>query len=150
MNFNNFLPKKINDKANKAMLNKIKAKREALGQTVIINQSEIKYSEFLLQFIQPFLTDNYDGDELFEMLDLGIIAWNTGNIKAAIPGILYEKTMEEMLAKDKKTKKEEVELFKKLVERKVKEFSMYEHFIEDFEMNEDENGMAHITVMCRL
>ena len=150
MNFDNFLPKKINDNANKAMLNKIKAEREALGQTVIINQSEIKYSEFLLQFIQPFLSVNYDGDELFEMLDLGIIAWNTGNIKVAIPATLYKKTMEDALAKDKKTKKEEVELFKKLIERKVKEFSKYEHFIEDFEMNEDENGMAHISVICKL
>jgi len=129
------------------ILNKIKSEREKLGQKIELNQSETKYSSLLLDLIQPFLSETPNPDDLFDMLDIGVIAWNTGNVKGIVPKI-YDTYMKSMLS-DKNVKKEDLDLFNTLVDRKVKEFSDHTHFIEDFELNEGKNGMAHVTVVCK-
>ncbi len=134
-------------KSSENILNEIKTTRTSKGQQITINDSEIKYSEFLLDLIRPFLKSNLGAEEFYDLLSLGVVAWNTSIIKKLMPDI-YDMYLSKLM-KTKDVGKNEKELFINLIARKVNSFSEFDLMIEDFEMQETEDGLKHITVFCQ-
>lgn len=135
------------NKSDDPLQNNIINKMELLGKKVEVNQSEIKYSELFLEFIKPFLAEPPDYDDVFDMVDLGVVAWNTGNLHKINPAIF--KKYSGSVLDDIKPSPEERKIFNKLVERKVKHFQQYDLFIDDFELQEDGESGAHLTLICQ-
>ena len=131
-------------KSSVAGLNQQKSEPRFMDQQIYSNNPDTKYSELLLSFIQPLINEVKDNNVIFDMLDIGMIAWNIGNVKVAFPD-LYAEMFSSTFALDPKNK-EEMELFLMLIERKTQEFSEFTNFIDDYEIAPGKKNESKIIV----
>jgi hypothetical protein len=105
-------------------------------------EGEKKYSEMLVDLIKPYLDEVPHIDDLEEMVNLGIMAWNMAvmttlglpNHDAMIKTTLQESGMEDA---DKKN-------VLAIINEKLKKYPDATHVIQEYELVEDGNGMMNV------
>ena len=101
--------------ANPNLLRKVQQYQEE-GKNVTINESEAKYSAMLLDLVKPHHAPLPDIDELEELLDLAMIAWNIANMKSLVPHVY--KIMLQETKNDLENDKDSVRILEKMIREK--------------------------------
>jgi hypothetical protein len=102
---------------------------------------KLKASEIILDFCFELLEDAEDEEDFKIGISIAIVAWNI-----AQAGEENRKEAIMMLKKEKHLKKEDIQLIMELVEYKNTEFKEYNFFIEDFEVEINDNGDLTLSV----
>ncbi len=111
------------------------------------SEPEIKYSALLLGLVKPFTEDFGDKEELEVMLDLGIVAWNLANLENFSPE-LYKMLLDQ--TRDHLGKQADgFSKLEKLIGQKQTTLPEYDWFLSEFSINEDADGMLHVTVVAK-
>ena len=97
----------------------------------IVQNTGVKYSELLEQFLTPFVIDFEDFEYHEDILEYANNAWNFGNMKLIFPEGEIN-AMTNALQKQNLN----VDLMNKLIAHKVSHFSEYTNFIVDYELKE--------------
>lgn len=117
---------------------------EAQGHKTIIDE-EAPYSAMLLNLIKPYIEPTPHPDDLGDMLELGIVAWNMAVSKSiGLPGF---KQMFDATLKTAGIIKTDVDIVKQIMKAKQQDYNEFTNFIENYELNEDEKGVMNITVI---
>ncbi|HET7116616.1 MAG TPA: hypothetical protein VFI29_09005 [Hanamia sp.] len=111
-----------------------------------ITDEDGNYSVMLLDLIKPYMNANPTAEELDEMVDLGITAWNFSIPKSL--GIPRNNDRLKSLAAEAGLSKKQVELIKKMEKDKQKKYPGHTSFIKDYELKEDTNNMMKVMVNC--
>ncbi|MGK2861623.1 MAG: hypothetical protein ACSLE0_06790 [Chitinophagaceae bacterium] len=116
------------------------------GASVKINDSS-PYSAMLLKLLGPYLGSTPHPDIMEDIIKSGIIAWNMAIIKSTgFPG--FSKMYKDTLSEAGITKKGE-RIIKEIMQGKESEFAEHLNFIEDYEIYEAEDGMAHVNIISK-
>lgn len=119
---------------------------EKQGHRVTINE-DVPYSAMLLDLIKPYLETTPHFDDLERILELGVMAWNMATSKSiGLPGF---KQMFDATLKTAGIIESGVVIVKQIMITKQQKYAEHGNFIEDFELNEDENGMMHVSVISK-
>lgn len=122
-------------------------KYEKEGRKLIANESEIKYSNMLLQLVKPYHNTVPETDELEHLLDLATIAWNIATMKKFVPQA--HKMMLKETKNDLGNDKISISILEKLVKDKEKMFGKHDMFIHDFEIKDTMDGQYYVTVTAK-
>jgi hypothetical protein len=120
----------------------IKAMQKMLEQPkknkiVIQNTSGVKYSQLLLEMVEPYFEfPEPDMEELEYLLDMGVAAWNLSVYKKHEPAFYKEAV--ETLFKKAGMPKETYDLIKKLIDYKQKNHREEHVLLIDFEVKEED------------
>jgi hypothetical protein len=123
-----------------------KQKLEKQGYKTMLNE-EVPYSAMLLDLIKPYMAATPHPDELEEMLGLGIVGWNMAISKGTgFPGFqqLFDATLSSM-----EINKKDKAIIKNIMAAKQEKYAQHMNFIENYELNEDENGVMHVSVISK-
>ena len=125
-----------------------KTLQKLLAQGFDVKENEgAKYSEMLINVIKPFLNPMPYPDELEEMLELGIIGWNMGNVESTgYPG--FKKMLDDFLKSNIVTKEGKA-IVKKIILAKQQQYPEHLNFIKDYELIEDNDGMININIISQ-
>ena len=99
-----------------------------------------KYAALLNDFIKHFEHNFPDDFELEDIIYFGMNAWNFGNMSLILSKEEFKKILLEASSQGS-----EIDLIKKMVDRKIAKFKEHDLFIADFELKEVD-GVAVITV----
>ena len=104
--------------------------------TIFVENDGVPYSKLLSEFIEPYI-DNLlaanDDWTLDDVMDLAIMAWNTGNLAS----IVSAEELEKMMAEEDDTDNDQgIDILKTLLRRKVTKFAEYDREIIDYEFEE--------------
>ena len=97
----------------------------------IVQNTGVKYSELLEQFMAPFVNDFNNMEYLEDAFEFAINTWNLGNMKVILPQEEFQKPTD--LIQDEDIN---FDLLKKMIDYKVSKFKKYTNFIVDFELTE--------------
>jgi hypothetical protein len=61
------------------------------GNNKIVQNTGVKYSELLEQFMSPFVNEFRDTEYIEDIFEFAINAWNFGNMKALMPQEEFKK-----------------------------------------------------------
>ena len=98
--------------------------------------------ELIMEFIKDELEARTEQDEQREIINAGIACWNIGSFGE-------KKDMEERLTETLKKVSADEKLeqtMRKLLERKVKNYSQYKYFITDYDINRTVTGTWDLTI----
>ena len=95
---------------------------------IIVQNKGIKYSELFESFLKPFVNEFKDIEYYEDIIELGILAWNFGNLKSILP---EDDDAFLNVAKDKKV---DIKLMKRMINYKVLNFKQYGNFIVDYDL----------------
>ncbi|UAM99008.1 hypothetical protein K8354_04070 [Polaribacter litorisediminis] len=104
------------------------------GEKKIIQNTGVKYSSLLEQFMEPF-TKYFDNDKFFKYQDIfefAINAWNFGNMASIVDSSSELENMTSLLKNDNFN----YHLLKKMMDYKVSNFKEFTNFIVDYEFDE--------------
>lgn len=106
---------------------------------------ELEYAQILLQFVQPFMSDVPDIEELEHTLNMGMIGWNMAVIKFNDKDF-YKEYSKNVLAEMDFPRKS-LQLLEKLIHNKEAKFSEYNVVLMDCEMAPNRKGevVLHVT-----
>jgi hypothetical protein len=122
----------------------IQKRTEASGMKLIPNESGIKYSELLKEFMEPYMDADDPIDVIRSKYGFGILAWNVAlkkeageeeylrfknEITAGLPAYAFFK-----------------DLFEELVARKLEKFGHFNKTIADYEIKKIRGQDYHLTV----
>ena len=96
-----------------------------------VQNTEVKYSELLEQFMRHFTNDFIDIEYFEDLVEFGINAWNFGNLKVLVPKEDFLKTTNSIEDEDV-----DLVLLNKMINYKVSKFKKYTNFILDYELTE--------------
>ncbi len=114
------------------------------GARVVLNQSAVKYSALLKEFMTPIIGLDDDLSMLRVKFTFGLFAWNAATVRAQSEQGYLLARKESMQAMPDVPGKEE--LFDEMVEHKQELFSAYENVITDFELTKKRGHDYHLTV----
>lgn len=117
------------------------------GMNVTVNESGAKYSAMLLDLVKPHHGSLPDIDELEDLLDLAMIAWNIANMKSLLPHVY--KIMLQETKKDLENDKDSVHILEKMIKEKEKKFAAYDLFIHHFDMETTDDDELSVTVTAK-
>ncbi len=101
----------------------------------------------MLELVGPYY-DKFPGVENIEnLLNLSLVAWNIGSMKMAFPQ-LY-KTMLQGAKAELGDNKEDIQILEKLIKERVKKFAEYDEFIHDFEINRTDDGQFFVVATAK-
>jgi hypothetical protein len=100
---------------------------------VIVQNQGVKYSELFEKFLTPFVNDFRDVEFYEDIIELGITAWNFGNMKSILPENVSDSFLE--FAQDKNL---DVALIQRMINYKVLNFKQYKNFIVDYDLDGEE------------
>lgn len=103
------------------------------GSQIIFNNSKIKYSELLKEFVHPLVQMNDDISIIRTKYTFGAHAWNMAILKEKSEELFQKAKME--ISTMMPDVPEVEQLFDEMVKRKQEEFSEYKNIISDFEIN---------------
>lgn len=118
-----------------------RVKRKLKETDVIINPNgEVKMSEVLQAFIEPYLDFAIDRDQREKMFTIAIFAWNLALLPPEQQQQATKEMIDETLGKqDRQAKQDMREIVEELIERKRKFFPDNQRYILDFELKETRN-----------
>lgn len=105
------------------------------GNHKVVQNSGVKYSELLEQFMTPFAGELDHLEYVEDIFEFAIHAWNLANINSNLPKEEIANAMKLIEAE-----KEDFRLLKKMLAYKEKKFKTYTNFIVDFELKEAPHG----------
>jgi hypothetical protein len=108
---------------------------------------EAKYSALLLDLIKPYLEPRPHPDDLENMLELGIVAWNMA-ISKSMEFPDFQKMFDGAL-ETAGIIETAIDTVKDIMKLKQEKYPDYTNFIENYEMIEDENGLIHVTIVSK-
>ena len=129
-----------------------KLKKESLPfkEIVVSPSGEVKMSEVLEDFVEPYLESTETKESMRRLLTLGTIAWNLAlSPESERQGVIDRVFNDDLLGGDKKLKAEIQGLIEELITRKNRYFSENRRMIVDFELKELGNDY-HISVASTL
>jgi hypothetical protein len=130
------------------LLRTIQQMEKETGHTITPNNSETKYSEMLLDLIEPFYDKNFFvAEELQAVLELGTIAWNIANMKKLVPQA-YKMMLQET-KNDLEGDKETISMLDKMIQQKLKKYNRYEMFIHKADVNFTPEGELYVTATAK-
>jgi hypothetical protein len=103
----------------------------------IVQNTGVKYSTLLEQFMNPFMSYFKDYEYVEDIFEFAISAWNFGNMQIISPNPEFEKSI---LSTQNKDDTINLSLLKKMVDYKVSNFKEYNNFIVDYELKEVKVG----------
>lgn len=101
------------------------------------NDQNEKYADLLHDFIKPFEHDFPDDFEIEDIIYFSMNAWNFGNMSFILPKEEFKKML---LAAS--TQSSEMDIIKKMVDRKIAKFKKHNLFIGDFALKEADGAPA--------
>ncbi|WP_033398549.1 hypothetical protein [Riemerella columbina] len=113
------------------------------GNTRIVQNEGVKYSDMLMQMMNPFEKE-FGDTELEDAIDMAVNAWNIANMQEILPKDAIEdikKGLDNLPHINSK-------VIKKMIEYKLKYFSKYTNFIRDYEITTIENADPVLTVIA--
>lgn len=110
----------------------------------IIKNRDVKYSNLLEQFIEPFANEFDDKEYFEEIVELAIDAWNFGNLELILPKGETNKMID--LIKDQDINKG---LLKRMIDYKVSHFKEYTRFITDYEIEKKVDQKVILSIMTQ-
>ncbi len=122
-------------------------KYEKEGRKVMANESEVKYSNMLLQLVKPYHNTLPEIDELEALLEIATIAWNIATMKKFVPQA--HKMMLEETKNDLGHDKISISILEKLVKAKEKMFGKHDMFIHEFDIKDTLDGQFYVTVTAK-
>ena len=111
------------------------------GKNIVQNDGK-KYSEMLLELIDPFEYDFSDNMTPDDIINFGCYAWNLSCLSQIMPKNEFKK----LLKGSDDMPKSEMIILKKMISLKKKKFASYDRFINDFDVKEV-NGQFELTVL---
>lgn len=102
------------------------------GNNKLVQNKGEKYSVLLEQFIAPFVNEFEDIEDMEDIFEFAINAWNFGNMKTLLP----KGGSDEAINFIKEEEEINVDLLIRMADYKVKKFKKHTHFIIDFELQE--------------
>lgn len=126
---------------------KVIEKHEKPGRNVVVNESKNKFSEMLLELAKPHF-DKFPGlDNLEELLNIAVLAWNIGSMKKVMPH-MYKIMLDEAKAQIENDEGD-VQLLEKMMKEKMKKFPEQHMFIHDFEIDLSDDGQLFIAATAK-
>lgn len=101
------------------------------SNTNLVKNQGVKYSQLLEKFLEPFVHEFKNAEFYEEIFDIGIIAWNTGNLELLLPKEELENVYNSVDLENSNT-----DLLKRMIDYKVSHFKNYTNFILDYELKE--------------
>ena len=95
---------------------------------IIVQNTDVKYSELFENFLKPFVNEFKDVEYYEDIIELGIVAWNFGNLKSILP---EDDDAFLNVAKDKNV---DINLMKRMINYKVLNFKQYNNFVVDYDL----------------
>jgi hypothetical protein len=114
----------------------------SLEKSKIRKNEGVKYSELLHKFLEPFIHQIKGLESEEEIIEFGIFAWNTGNLKSLIPKHEFDKAIN-----SNEFKGLERDLVKRMIDYKESHFKHFTNFIVEYEIEErnEESILSVIT-----
>ena len=126
--------------AGKALQNRSAEK----GIEIRLNESKIKYSELLKEFVHPIISEKDNLETIKTKYTFGAFAWNAATVreKSEEAYLKAKKELMNVLPNDPDLE----QMFDEMVNRKNKEFSEFKKIIADFEIKKIYGGDYDLTV----
>jgi hypothetical protein len=123
---------------------------EQLADMVINPKGEVKMSEVIGAFVEPYLDFTEDWSEQEKLFHLAVIAWNLSLMpENERPALLDEFMKVALKGNDPLVQQDAREIIDEFIARKQQFFDKYKRFIVDFEL-EDAGNEFHISVASTL
>lgn len=108
---------------------------------IVIPNTGVKYSELLEKFLEPFINDFDDVEFHEDVIEYGISAWNSANMKLLLP-----KEQNDAVFDSLDSNEINVALLNRMIDYKISHFKNYTNFIVDYELKEtNEDPILKIT-----
>jgi len=105
---------------------------DLFGNNKVVQNTGVKYSNLLEQFMSPFMSEFKDYEFIEDILDFAINAWNFGNMKQILPNDENENIANYINEESDIN----VVLLNTMIDYKISNFKEYDNFIVDFELKE--------------
>lgn len=99
---------------------------------VVVPNPGVKYSQLLENFLQAFVDDFKDVEFYEDIIEFGINAWNSANMKVLLPQEEDDDDIFDALEK----KDINVALLNRMMDYKISHFEQYTNFIVDYDLEE--------------
>jgi hypothetical protein len=130
-----------------------KLQQGALGQQitdVVINpQGEIKMSDVLEAFAEPYLEFATNHNQREKLFSVAIIAWNAAIMPEQDRQLIIEKTLEQGLKGDAQSQQDARDIIDEMISRKQQLFADNQRYILDFQL-QDSGKQFHLSVASTL
>jgi hypothetical protein len=98
---------------------------------IVVPNTGVKYSQLLEKFLEPFVND-FDEVEFYEdIIEFGINAWNSANMKVLLPKEENDAVFDALENNDIN-----VALLNKMIDYKISHFKNHTNFIVDYDLEE--------------
>lgn len=134
-----------NDKLEKKKYGKMISRvKKEYGMEVKINHSpEKKMSQFLLDFAEPLLFDDYSNDETKRAVEFAIVVWNLSLYSKNERKHKIDEFVEKISVKSDSVLKKDI---LSLIKRKTRHFGQYKKIIVDYEITVLQGGQLRLSV----
>jgi hypothetical protein len=120
------------------------SKKGAAGAHSVSSTSDTEYADVLLEFIQPYIDEEPEIEELEGMLNLGLTAWNLAVIKKN-ENVIYKEYRKNFLA-DLQLDEETINVLDDLVKEKEEKYANYNDILTDIQIIENENDEEEVRI----
>jgi hypothetical protein len=108
---------------------------------VVVPNTGVKYSQLLEKFLEPFVNDFKDVEFHEDIIEFGINAWNSANMKLLLPEEETDAVFDALENSDIN-----VALLNKMIDYKISHFKNHSNFIVDYDLEEtSEDPILKIT-----
>lgn len=98
---------------------------------IVVPNTGMKYSQLLEKFLEPFVDDLEDLEFYEDIIEFGINAWNSANMKLLLPKEENDDVFDSLINDGVN-----VVLLLKLIDYKISHFKEYTNFIVDYDLKE--------------
>lgn len=116
---------------------------DLFGNQTTENNTEVKYSGLLEEFVSKFVQELDAFEFVEDMFQFAVNAWNFGNLKVLMPEL-----DEKQLIASLPVEKDFTDLLERMIDHKVKNYKAHPRFIKDFEVKEKGSELV-ITVLTQ-
>ncbi|MDY6938208.1 MAG: hypothetical protein SWY16_11125 [Cyanobacteriota bacterium] len=110
---------------------------ETFGGMKINPEGEVKMSEVLKAFVEPYVESGMTLPQRMKLLDIAVLAWNLSLLSEESRPSIIEQAIDQSFPKtENRVRREMREVIDELIERKQKLFAQYERYIVDFDVQE--------------
>ena len=98
---------------------------------IVVPNTGVKYSQLLEKFLEPFVNDFKDVEFYEDIIEFGINAWNTANMKLLLPKEENDAVFDGLENNDIN-----IALLNKMIDYKISRFKNHTNFIVDYDLEE--------------
>ncbi len=98
---------------------------------IVVPNTGVKYSQLLEKFLEPFVNDFEDVEFYEDVIEFGINAWNSANMKVLLPKEENDAVFDALENNDIN-----VALLNRMIDYKISHFKNYTNFIVDYDLKE--------------